>query len=364
MDTTRNQPNDPAGDYLWDRTGTPDPELQKLEVLLGDFRHNRPTPVLTEQSFRSRWTSIAQLRWFPALAAAAAIALTAFVTFLMLSNSHPQPPAAAWDVSRLSGTPRIGRTAITERNRPARLGIGQILETDDQSRASLESSDIGQIDIDPGTRLRILIMGHDLKRIALERGTIHAYIWAPAGQFVVDTPSAVTVDLGCAYTLHVDNSGDGLVRTTLGWVGFKLNRRESFIPAGAACATRPKIGPGTPYFEDASEPFRSALSRFDFEDLTPQQRNEDIATILAQARARDSLTLWHLLSRVDDDQRARVFDRLQKLAPAPAGVTREGILRLDQPMLDAWWNELGFDDISIWRHWEHSWSSENSPSTK
>ena len=51
-------------------------------------------------------------------------------------------------------------------------------------------------------------MGAGLKRIALDRGTIHAYIWAPAGEFVVDTPSAVTVDLGCAYKIKTDESGD------------------------------------------------------------------------------------------------------------------------------------------------------------
>jgi hypothetical protein len=49
------------------------------------------------------------------------------------------------------------------------------------------------------------------------------------------------------------------------------------------------------------------------------------------------------------------------LAPPPASVTREGILRLDQPMLDLWWNALGFDDISVWRHWEHSWSGAATP---
>jgi hypothetical protein len=47
---------------------------------------------------------------------------------------------------------------------------------------------------------------------------------------------------------------------------------------------------------------------------------------------------------------------LSQLVPPPANVTKEGILRLDQPMLDLWWNELGFDDISVWRHWEHSWA--------
>ena len=206
-----------------------------------------------------------------------------------------------------------------------------------------------------------LSMGSGLKRIALDRGTIHTYIWAPPGQFVVDTPSAVTVDLGCAYTLQVDDSGAGMVRTSLGWVGFKLNGHESFIPAGAACATRPKVGPGTPYFEDSSAEFRGALTRFDFEDSTPEQRAHDVAIVLSQARNRDALTLWHLLARVEDQQRVLVYDRLSQFVPPPATLTKEGILRLDQPMLDQWWNELGFDDISVWRHWERSWAGTATP---
>ena len=358
MDTANHNPNRKPfsdDDYLWDRTGQPDPALQKLESVLGELRHRGPAPILPPHVLRRPWAIFPHMRLFPAIAIpAAAFALIALVTFVIVSRKHPQVVTAGWDVARVSGTPRIGRAAVHGNNK---LGIGQVLETDAQSRASLNSPNIGQIDIDPGTRLRLLAMGQNLKRIALDRGTIHAYIWAPAGQFVVDTPSAVTVDLGCAYTLHVDDSGAGIVRTTLGWVGFKLNRHESFIPAGAACATRPQIGPGTPYFEDAPETFRAALSRFDFEDSTPEQRAGDIATILAEARSRDSLTLWHLLSRVDNAQRALVFDRLQKLAPPPPRVTREGILHLDQSMLDLWWNQLGFDDISIWRHWEHSWSA-------
>jgi hypothetical protein len=219
----------------------------------------------------------------------------------------------------------------------------------------LQAETIGQVEVDPNSRVRLLMMG-ELKRIALDRGTIHAFIWAPPGQFVVDTPSATTVDLGCAYTLHVDDSGAGLLRTSLGWVGFTLNGHESFIPAGAACATRPKVGPGTPYFEDASAEFRAALGRFDFEDKIPERKATDLQMILAQSRKHDALTLWHLLTRVDADQRVRVYERLHELAPPPVSVTKDGILRLDQTMLDQWWNSLGFDDISVWRHWEHAWT--------
>jgi hypothetical protein len=350
-------------EYLWDASGTPDPQVQKLETLLAKYRlpKNAVAPELPQAASTRRQGSFRR-RLFPVLAAAAAAALiiTFLVTFLVTiirKQSPAMPTTAGWDVSSVSGNPQIESKSIPPRNASSRLGIGQLLETDLQSRASLQSADTGEIEIEPGTRLRLLSMTAGRKHIALERGTIHAHIWAPAGEFVVDTPSATTVDLGCAYTLQVDDSGAGLVRTSLGWVGFKLNGHESFIPAGAACATRPKVGPGTPYFEDTRPELREALGRFDFEDTTAQQRAHDLEIVLARSRPQDALTLWHLLSRVDAGQRARVFDRLAASTPPPANVTRAGILALDQSMLDQWWNSLGYDDISVWRRWEHSWSA-------
>ena len=258
-------------------------------------------------------------------------------------------------------TPRIGRKAIGGKQGIGRLGVGQMLETDGQSRASLQADDIGKIDVDPSTRLRLLSMASGQKRLALDRGTIHTFIWGASRSIRGRHAIGCYGGSGCAYTLKVDDAGAGMVRTSLGWVGFKLNGHEAFIPAGAACATRPKVGPGTPYFEDASAAFRSALERFDFADNTSQQRAHDVAIVLGVARERDALTLWHLLARVEEGQRVLVYDRLSQLVPPPANVTKEGILRLDQPMLDLWWNELGFDDISVWRYWERSWAGTATP---
>ena len=86
--------------------------------------------------------------------------------------------------------------------------------------------------------------------------------------------------------------------------------------------------------------------------------------ILGHARKRDALTLWHLLARVDAGQRRLVYDRLRKLSPSPRDVTQEGILSLDRTMLDLWWNQLGFDDISVWRHWERTWAGSSAPAPK
>jgi hypothetical protein len=261
-----------------------------------------------------------------------------------------------WDVAQLEGAPRVGWHSIGANSKAGKLGVGQTLVTDSASRATLSLDETGRIEVDAGSRLRLVTNGPGHKRLSLERGTIHATIWAPPGEFVVDTPSAIAVDLGCVYTLHVDDSGAGLLRTTMGWVGFKLNGHESFIPAGAVCATRPKIGPGTPSFEDASSSFRDALSKFDFAATTPQERNALLGILLVDARKEDALTLWHLLSRVSDADRPGVYDRLAALAPPPADVTREGILRLDRHMLDSWWNSFGYGDVFLWRTFERDWA--------
>jgi len=362
MDTGRQQDNplhEPVSDYLWDKSGEPDPQIQRLEALLQEFQQDQPIPVFPSVNLGQRWKWTPRgMRFAPAMAAAAVIVAAAVAIYVTHQKTTAPANLAGWDVSVVSGKPRVGFDSLA--GNVGRFSVGQILETDQASRVSLQAGDVGQIEVEKNTRLRLLTMAAGLKRIALDRGTIHARIWARPGEFVVDTPSALTVDLGCVYSLHVDDSGSGLVRTSMGWVGFTLNGRESFIPAGAACATRRNVGPGTPYFEDTSDSFRTALSRLDFEDQTPQARAADLAVILNESRQRDVLTLWHLLSRVSPAERPSVYDRLQKLAPAPASVSREAVLRLDQPALDRWWNKLGFDDMATWRHWERAWPAASA----
>ena len=353
-------------DYLWDGSGEPDPEIQKLEATLGRYRHDLPAPAFDKvaeihhSKARSRFPNLRLSFAFGAVAAALLVTVTMFFYL------RPNPAVnlgPSWDVARLEGAPRVGSKSIGASSGVGKLGVGQTLETDSSSRASITFDETGRVEIDGDSRLRLVTNGPGHKRLSLERGTIHATIWAPPGEFVVDTPSAVAVDLGCVYTLHVDDSGAGLLRTTMGWVGFKLNGHESFIPAGAVCATRPKIGPGTPYFEDTSASLRDALSKFDFAASTPQERNALLGIILVDARKNDALTLWHLLARVSDADRPGVYDRLAALAPPPAGVTRESILRLDRPMLDAWWNSFGYGDVSLWRTYERDWS-QRPPNAK
>ncbi|MCI0418122.1 MAG: FecR domain-containing protein [Acidobacteria bacterium] len=251
----------------------------------------------------------------------------------------------SWEVARLEGTPRVGRSVLGETGRWA---VGDWLETDHASRALINVGDIGEVEIDPNTRVRLVGTRETEHRLRLARGTLHVTISAPPRYFIVDTPSAVATDLGCMYTLEVDDAGAGRLQVTAGWVAFELNGRESFVPAGAICETRPRVGPGTPYYEDAPAALIESLEKFDFENGGSRM----LETVLSQARKEDAFTLWHLLSRVTEADRSSVYERLAVLVAAPAEVTRDGILRLDRGMLDLWWNALSEDDASWFRIWK------------
>lgn len=284
-----------------------------------------------------------RFRFLKPLAIVASIVLLAAAGLVFLRQPHqsPQPPTgekqSGWQVARLGGAPRIGSERISDKGQ---LGVGQWLETDSVSRAKLDIADVGNVDIDPNTRVRLLQSAANEHRLELERGRLSARISAPPKIFFVNTPSGVAEDLGCAYTLEVDDRGNSHLRVTLGWVALQLRDRESVVPAGAECVTRPGIGPGTPYFEDASDSFRSSLAQFDFAADT-SSRPSALEIVRREARPRDAMTLFYLLSRVDGNERARVYDRLTMLLAPPPGVTRQGSLELNPQMMERWKEALG-----------------------
>jgi hypothetical protein len=306
-------------EYLWNRTGEPDPAVVALENVLGQLGYagsgKGPGVKRPRRPHAARWL-------------AAAVLLAGLLDGWMLLRR----PASNW------------RLADGRRLRP-----GQTIETGARN-ATVQSEEMGEVTIDPGSRFRLLQSSPREQRFDLQIGTIHALIWAPPGQFIVDTPSSKTVDLGCRYTLQVASGGTGLITVELGWVAFEWHGVESFIPAGAACVTRPGQGPGTPYFGDAPEALTDALARF---DTTTDASALEIA--MAAARRRDALSLWHLMVRTRGAQRGKVYDRLSALVTMPAEATRDAVVEGDSNAIAAVWNSLDLGNTDWWRKWKRPW---------
>jgi hypothetical protein len=333
-----------SDDYLWDRSGPPDREIAALEDLLAPLGGSTRTPAwITELPPVRRRTP----RSFLAVAAALLLACGASLLIRPAAKTD-----SAWSVVSLAGSPRIGSAPI---GNAGRLTTGEWLVTDKHSRAALDVSDIGRLEIDPGTRLQLLGTRDGHHRLALRTGTVHAIIWSPPGQFVVETPASTAVDLGCAYTLHVAPDGSGVIDVDAGWVAFAHDDREAFIPAGARCAMRPRIGPGIPYFPESATVFQQALETLDFGTPTAVTRRAAVDRLIALAGPRDAVSLWHVLQRIPRADRGPVFDALARLVPAPRSATREGVIAGNRAMLDAWWNELGYGSMDWWRQWQRQW---------
>jgi hypothetical protein len=309
---------------------TPDSLWREIESALD--RDGRPTPARKP----GRLITFFQQPAF--VVTVSAVLMVVLCVALFWIRTKPRMVGSSWDVARLAGAPRIGSILVNDK---AKLGVGQWLETDTNSRARIDVGDIGQVEIDPNTRVRLLEAKQTEHRLELAQGRLSARVSAPPKLFFVNTPSGIAEDLGCAYTLEVDNAGNSLLRVTTGWVALQLKDRESVVPAGAACATRPGIGPGTPYFEDASASFRAALTKVDFESSTTDP-SKSLDALLGGARVRDTITLWHLLARFEGNDRVLVYERMAELVPPPQGVTRAGVLALNQEMLDSWKDKLKF----------------------
>ena len=264
-----------------------------------------------------RTNSFAAWRW----------ATAALVVVGAASWYATRPELPSWQVSRLEGSAAVNK-----------IKVGEWLQTDGNSRARITVGDIGVVDVEPNTRIRLVAASSTEHRLTLARGEISATVSAPPRLFLVDTPASTAVDLGCAYKIKTDEKGDGVLRVTSGWVSLEWKGRESLVPAGANCRTRSGTGPGTPYFEDAPQALQQALAAFDF----GKGGEESLRTILSEARVRDTLSLWHVLSRVEPRDRVRVMDRMVELVPLPAGVVREKALQLDPAALKSWREELAW----------------------
>jgi hypothetical protein len=332
-------------DYLWNPSAHLDPEVRRIEDALRPLRIAQPAlsfeKVLIRQPLRGLW------------AAAAAVVLLAGGYAVARARVEP------WNVRALSGAATVASARVDATvGIEARIGEGEWLETDAHSRAQMNVGGIGRAEFGPGSRVQVVRAGVREHRLALARGTMHARIWAPPRFFLVQTASALAVDLGCVYTLTVDSAGYGELSVQSGQVELVEGTRRAFVPAGNVVSFRPDLGPGLPSPERSPPAFREAVLQLE-RDLG---NAADVARVLDRSTVDETITLWHLLQRVEPSQRGTVLDRLIMLAGAtPEGVTRGSAMALEARALTAWRELLddrwSTETVAWWkRAWRRAWT--------
>lgn len=327
--------------YLWERSGDPDPELQQLENVLAPLRLKEQHPdfaALQRASFITKLRANLRPDFGSALALVATIALAVWlISFL-------RPVSASWEALATAGEPQLGGKPLQR----GRFAPGAWLITGADSSAQIHSSKIGEIEVGTDTQVSLKESTPERQLLSLRFGSLHARVFSPPGLFMVDTPSARAIDLGCEYTLKIEKDGRGELRVLTGWVSLNGDSLQSLVPAGAVA----KVAGGTlspPYFADSSLAFQQAAADFAFLPANAAPKHAALETLLHEARQRDAFTLLNLFSRANETERLEVFDKLNQLVPAPPGITRETARNWQVDAMDDWWSvvhqALGLSEI-------------------
>lgn len=304
--------------------------IQELEQLLGGYAHRAPLGELPPQRPRAH---VVRRVVAPAAFALAAIAAALLLWFRAEVSVVCTGGGPGFAFAVAGGPARCAGDATARGTLP----VGAWLETPTASVAEIKLASIGELTVYGDSRVRLVGTSPREHRMELARGKVSARVIAPPRLFVVDTPFATAVDLGCAYELSVDDAGRTHLVVTSGAVSLEGNGRVSYAPAGTEVIATPGHGPGTPFSIRSSPAFREALARFDTGEPTA------LGELLAAAGPDDTITLWNLLPRTRDLARGSVAARLEALRGRPATVTPESILSGDPDAFERWRDDLELD---------------------
>src|SRR5437764_7488374 len=113
MKSDNPEPEERIAPYLWDGSGQPVSEVEKLEALLSPFRYDpsaRAIPRVEKPAARVR-----RVRHFPAFAYVAGVATIAVALVVMFVRGRQTAPTSgpSWVVSDVRGTLRLGNTTVS-----------------------------------------------------------------------------------------------------------------------------------------------------------------------------------------------------------------------------------------------------------
>lgn len=324
------EPRAPAGTddaYLWDGSGAAPAELVALEVALRPLDVAPAPAAVTPIGTRKR-----RVAWAVALGVAA---LAAAALFFIMLRAQPEgctrPHGFAFTAS--GGAARCGGARLAS----GELAPGDRLDTFG-AEVTLTIADIGSAELAPGSRVALAATGPTEHRLRLERGAMHARVSAVPRLFVVETPAATAVDLGCEYTLRVGPDGRGELIVLSGAVELSSSGGPVTVPAGMRAQLVPGRGGTLPLRADAPSALHAAV-----EAGAPSEE------AWAALRAEDAVTWLHLARGLEADVRARLRVRLGELGlVAPAGP-------LDDAALAAWTQEL------VWRRGQAPSAGQAAP---
>jgi len=256
------------------------------------------------------------------------IIIAVLVTFFLYLFSD----TTQWTMVIKSGTPQLNNQIIAGNTE---INIGDIVQTNDISEATLEMPDVGTIEILESTTIERLGGSYSAKLVI--------------GKIIVNTDGAKDLlhieisqaiinefNLGSNYILHLDESGNSAIELIDGWLQVISSETEFIFPGEYNLKILNNAGAGLPFHTSSTSEFINLLEEYVF----GRKSDINLNMIIESSSAKDGITLWNLFRIVKPGQRRVVYDKLYELIPHPDDINRKDLLTLDEDMLYVWLEEI------------------------
>lgn len=274
--------------------------------------------------------------YFKYVVAACVIVFLGLVSIPFIYKSNINPDATVfsyWQVTKVKGNPTVNNgnaMAFTDS-----IKAGDWIETNDSSRAVITIAGLGEITVEPKSKLTILKSEQGEHRVLLEYGTINTNFSEKSDKFSIETKNSIARDnnvTGTAYTFSIDNKGDGMILVKDGSVTLESRGKEAVVPAGKICLVQAIAGPGTPFSVTASNEFRKALYAYDFEPHTTNA----IYNVINTANETDMVSLINLIPRVNDEVKEQIYSKVSGYVAPPSYIVMDSLRYFDCEKLGEW----------------------------
>lgn len=237
-----------------------------------------------------------------------------------------------WKVRTIMGNVIInGRVSTTERWEEK-----ESLVTDSYSKAVINVPNTARIEVGENSFLILQKAKDKQNRIKLVKGNLRVINNNLMPYLSIEVDNSVIHDRGGTFEIKIDDNSITSLKVEYGYLEIEQKGRSYFLDEGYICDIHPNSHPGTPYRIDSSNELKNEVKKFDYEN----GGDNSVQQIISLATESDMLTLLALIERVSESYRSILFNKIAAYYPPPAGVTLEGVVKLDRDMLEKWWFEI------------------------
>ncbi len=237
-----------------------------------------------------------------------------------------------WKVRLVQGTIYInGRIDET-----GKWEEGTSIYTESNSRAVVSIPNTGRLEAGANTFL-LLVKAKDGNNIVkMERGKIKIENTEQMPDFSIEINRKTIRDRGGVFSLEVDDAKDAKINVELGYIEINRLGKNFYVDEGYECNMPNDNDVGTPYHSTAPDSLKKLIYAVDYLN----GGDYAIGKIIEISTESDLLTLLALIPKASESYRTVLYNKIAKVYPPPKSVTMEGIVKLNEYMLEDWWFEI------------------------